>query len=963
MRAIESSPVEEKVMEELIQLPPRSFAFGPYVLIPERQLLLEGAAPVRIGGRAMAILTALVEQAGALVGKRELMARVWPDGVVDESNLKVNVAALRRALGDGGSRDAKYIATIAGRGYQFIASVTKGYRSAPSSPPATRIGRRHNLPIGTTRVLGRAEAIDTIRNDLETSHLVTIVGPGGIGKTTVALAVAEQLLGDFEDGVWLVDLALGKDPSLAPNAIATAIGLPVASANMLTAVCDSLRGRELLLVLDSCEHLIEVAVSCVNQILASAPGVKIMVTSREPLLAHAERVRELPGLRTPPSSLEVTAEAALAFSAVQLFVERATDRLESFKLEDADAPGVAEICRRLDGLALAIELAATRIDAFGVGGLLKQLDDRFRVLVGLRAAPARHRTLTATLDWSYGLLSEESSAVLRALSVFAGVFDIEGASAVSSVAPSATAAVVAELAAKSLLAVDLEVDMVAYRLLETTRAYCRDKLDESGDADAVRQRHAEHVCMMLERAMVSRSGPPAREWEATYRGVLDDLRAALAWADRHPVNRQLLFRLTLGGCRLWNHFSLNDECRVNVTKAIQELHAAGLTGTQTEMQLQESLAGAIICTQGLLPRATEAARRALNLAIRVDDIGYHLRCLRIIGVNELLGGDLLSGMRTLETFTALAAVEDPSVVPAGAVHLASGEFFLGRLDGARRRLEDLKRRYAREVDSSYFARFLWDVEVVGGMVLSNVLWVAGLPDTSVYTALAAVEHAQKTGHELSVSNALAFTCPLFLWNGQFEQCHRYVTMWDEKAKRYGIIAWRPVIRFYQGALACEMGLAKSTELDDIRNALEELRAMNHMVKFPYYKGVLADELAKYGRIDEAEETILDALGAAESQSEGWCMPELLRIHASTLTAKGLTDQAEALLLNSLAAAREMGALSWQLRTANDLAKLWRDAARADDARRLVQSIHAEFTEGSGARDLAVAAEFLAATNP
>lgn len=949
-------------MNKLTPLP-RSFAFGPYVLIPERQLLLEGSASVRIGSRAMNILTALVEQPGALVSKRELMARAWPEAAVDESNLKVNVAALRRVLGDSGSREAKYIATIAGRGYQFIASVTEGYHAALPSPLVMKTGRRHNLPIGPTRVVGRAEAIDTLRTDLATSRHVTIVGPGGIGKTTVALAVAEQALGDFVDGVWLVDLALVKDPNLAPNAIAAVLGLPGSSANMLTAVCESLRGRELLLVLDSCEHVIDAAGASVNQILAGTASVKILVTSREPLQVHGELVRGLPGLLTPPSSLEITAEAALAFSAIQLFVERATDRLESFNLEDVDAPVVAEICRRLDGLALAIELAATRIDAFGVVGLLKQLDDRFRLLVGLRAAPPRHRTLTATLDWSYGLLAKESATVLRALSVFAGVFDIEGASAVSSVAPSATAAAVADLAAKSLLAVDLDVDAVAYRLLETTRVYCLDKLAASGDADAVRQRHAEHVCVVLERAMVSRSGPAAREWEAVYHGVLDDLRAALAWADRNRVDRQLLFRLTLGGCRLWNHFSLNDECRVHVTKAIQELHVAGLAGTETEMQLQESLAGAIICTQGLLPRATDAARRALTIAIRVDDAGCRLRCLRIIGVNELLGGDLLSGMRTLEKFTALAAVEDPSVVPAGGVHLASGEFFLGRLDDARRRLEDLKRRYARKVDSSYFARFLWDIEVVGGMVLSNVLWVAGLPDTAVHTALAAVEHAQKTGHELSVSNALAFTCPLFLWNGQFEQCQRHVTMLDEKAKRYGIIAWRPVIRFYQGVLACQMGLAKSTGLDDIRDALEELRAMNHMVKFPYYKGVLADELAKHGRLEEAEKTILGALDAADKQSEGWCVPELLRIHASILTADGRTDQAEALLRKSLATAGDIGAQSWRLRTANDLAKLWRDAARDDDARSLVHAIHAQFTEGAGTRDLCVAAELLSETNP
>ncbi|MET0411942.1 MAG: winged helix-turn-helix domain-containing protein [Polyangiaceae bacterium] len=493
--------------DEVVQQRPRVFAFGPFVLIPERQLLLEGASPVRIGSRELGILTALVEDSGKLVGKRELIARAWPDAVVDEGNLKVTIAALRRTLGDSGSHEARYIATVTGRGYQFVAPVTRAF-SPDQASPSTPTARRHNLPLGKTRILGRAEAIDAIRSDFGTSRLVTIVGPGGIGKTTVALAVAEQTLGAFEDGVWLIDFGLLKDPKLAPHAVATAIGLPGDAPDMLTAVCESLRGRELLLLLDSCEHIIEAAASCASRILAEAAGVKILVTSREPLLVNGERVRRLPGLGTPPPSASIGVDVALTFPAVQLFVERATERLESFEVDDAGASMVAEICRRLDGMALAIELAATRVDAFGVAGLLQQLDDRFRVLVGDRAAPERHRTLTAALDWSYGLLLEGDAALLRALSVFAGVFDIEGASAVSGVAHPVAAAIVAELSAKSLLAVDLEGNDVAYRLLETTRAYCLDKLEDNGEDGVVRQRHAEHVCKVLERATVV-AGQPA----------------------------------------------------------------------------------------------------------------------------------------------------------------------------------------------------------------------------------------------------------------------------------------------------------------------------------------------------------------------------------------------------------------------------------------------------------------------
>ena len=449
---------------------PQSYVFGPFVLVPARQSLLHGDVPVRIGSRAMDILTVLVEHAGELVSKSELIARVWPNTVVDESNLKVNIAALRRVLGDGGPDDARYIATVTGRGYKLIAPVSPGASADIAAVPAPALARRHNLPTGTTRVIGRADAIDAIQRDFEVSRLVTIVGPGGIGKTTVALAAAEHAIASFRDGVWLIDLAPTRDPALLPSAIGAVLGITGNTASMLELLCLSLRDREMLLVVDSCEHLIDAAAACIAQILATAAGVKILVTSREPLELNGERVRRLAGLATPPSSEHLNAEEALTFSAVQLFVDRATDRLDTFRLSDAEAPTVAEICRKLDGLALAIELAATRIDAFGVRGLVKQLDNRFRLLVGRRSGPERHRTLTATLGWSYSLLAPGEAAVLCAVSVFAGVFDIDGASAVAAMPPAETAEVLAQLSAKSLLMTDLASDGIAYRLLETTHS-------------------------------------------------------------------------------------------------------------------------------------------------------------------------------------------------------------------------------------------------------------------------------------------------------------------------------------------------------------------------------------------------------------------------------------------------------------------------------------------------------------
>lgn len=483
---------------------PRAFAFGPFLLFPERQLLLRGESPVRIGGRALDILTTLVERPGQLVSKNELMTRVWPNTFVDDGNLKVNVAALRRTLGDGGPDAARYIATVIGQGYRFIAPIARSAASGSAPADAVATAHRHNLPSATTRVLGRAETIDAIQRDFDGSRLVSIVGPGGIGKTTVALAVAESVMGSFRDGVWLVDLALLKDPSRVPTAIATAIGLP-GPVNSLAALCESLRNREMLLVLDSCEHIIDDAACCASQVLAAAARVKILVTSREPLQLNGERVRRLAGLGTPPVAARVNAEEALTYPAIQLFVDRATDRLASFALSDAHAPTVADICRRLDGLALAIELAATRIDAFGTAGLLQQLDDRFRVLTGLRAGPERHRTLMATLDWSYSLLSTREATLLRAVSVFSGVFDLDSAVAVSPLARHEMADALAQLAAKSWLVVDVDADGVAYRLLETTRAYCRERLHASTEDHIIRQR-------------------PVHDWATQYGRVLDNLR-------------------------------------------------------------------------------------------------------------------------------------------------------------------------------------------------------------------------------------------------------------------------------------------------------------------------------------------------------------------------------------------------------------------------------------------------------
>lgn len=463
--------------------------FGPYVFHLGQRLVLEGDQPLRLGGRALDILQVLVEHAGSVVSKEALIAQVWPTSVVEEINLRVHIAALRRVFRDGQDGHC-YIVNIPQRGYSFVAPVQQVSEITPISLDRVHVPRQ-NLPARLTSVTGRDAVVGSLVRQLPLRRFMTLVGPCGIGKTTVALRVGELLLQHYRDGVWLVDLSTVDDPAQLVDHLTRTLQLNVGTP------LQALGQWHALLVLDNCEHLLQPCRSLVEALLACAPRLSILATSREPLLATGEALLPLPPLVIPPLSALRSIDEFMAYSAVQLFVSRARARQQGFTLREQDLKTVREICRRLDGLPLAIELAAAQIDALALVGLQAQLDNCFQLLtLGRRTAVPRHQTLKAALDWSYERLSPVEQTVLQRLAVFKSAFTLGSAMGVVSCATVRSAGlsrVMDSLVLKSLLSLEQRNGVSRFRFLNTTRRYALEKLELSGALRTVKMRYAGYV--------------------------------------------------------------------------------------------------------------------------------------------------------------------------------------------------------------------------------------------------------------------------------------------------------------------------------------------------------------------------------------------------------------------------------------------------------------------------------------
>jgi predicted ATPase len=899
----------------------------------------------------MDILVALIDRAGEIVSKDELVDQVWSRQFVEDTNIRVHVGVVRKALADG-TQGRRYISTIAGRGYVFVGEVRREENDANEA--------RADLswPTGPAliRVIGRERAVAEICAELTTRKLITIVGPGGMGKTTVAIAVAHAASPKFDNEIYFVDLSPITDPAYAPSAVAAAIGLPVLSDDPLPSLIRSLRNRRLLIVLDSCEHLIEAAATIADSIAAAAPEVTILATSREPLRLKRERLHRLSPLAVPMEVVGITAEEAKAYPSVQLFTERVASELDGYELTDEDAPVVATICRHLDGIALAIELAAGRVETFGIRGVADQLDDRMRLLSsGQRSAVPRHQTLAAAISWSYDALTEIEKIALRRLSIFPASFTLQSGQSVSgwdALDAGSFADVVAALVSKSLMQVNTERLRTHYRLLDTTRDYTRQKLQESGETYATCRRHALHIKDLFERAAASDETQAGRRWPADYDGQLDDLRAALTASFDPGGDATVGVALTIVSVPLWVHLSLVQECRWHVAKAI-ELGREELPSSE-KMALYAALAMSEMYIGSDMRELDKAWQTSLLLSEEIGDEKYRARAIWGLASCHILSGKLESSMSHASQYWELAVNSgDTGSTYIGERLMGQAALYLGKFSDARRHLETVLYQYTRPTDKLH----VLDQKVMAQSFLSRTLWLTGFPDQAVRLMEDTVEYARTNGHAISVCMALSQSaCHISKWIGDCPLFSKSVNELLDCSQRYGLAFMRAPGECYSALLKIENG-SPAEGLVDFQEGFEEFRR-NSIGLFRDILCDLAVVLCSQGEYWKANLAVDEALAQFHENGERWYYPECLRIKGEIKLAESQRSDAIRLFEEALAAASEMGALSWELRAAMSLIGAEHPEHVYPANLDRLESIYHRFTEGFESADLRRAAEII-----
>lgn len=928
-------------------------SFGPFTLSPSQRLLERDGVPVRLGGRALDLLVALVDSAGETLDKAELMARVWPSAVVDEGTLRFHMVTVRKALGDGVD-GRRYVVNTASKGYTFVADVVRS--ATDGGPRPADAVQVRSLPATGAAVVGRDIEIEALVAALGERRLVCIVGSGGIGKTTVAIATAHAIAGRFDGDVHFVDLAAISATELVCTSVATVVGLQN-RLDELPALVGHLAERDALIVLDCCEHVIAGAAQLAEALVRSCPRVHVLATSREPLRADGEYVHRLQPLAFPEAGSVTTAAAALAYPAVRLFADRASASGSGFVLSDGDAPLAAQLCRELDGIALAIELAAGRIEALGLKAITSHFDAAAKLMWhGRRTAVPRHQTLCATMDWSYALLHADEQRLLRRLAVFAGSFSLEAAVTACCFDLERARAVdlLTDLVSKSLVNVDAGGPALRYRLLDTTKAYASAKLVDCGEYPAIASRFATFFRKLVHPGAEQPVGKEATELLAP---ELPNLRSALAWYFQQDDQVRDGVTFAASFCPLLLQRSLLSECARWARDALARL-PDDLLDTRYEalLHVHSALSETLNFAACKPEIASQAFERGIEVTERLGDLRSAIHLLNGQAVFLHRGGHFAAALASARKADILAHRLDDREYRAIADSLLGGSLHLvGKVDEAAIHLQ-------RSVDANAGAqgetasRLGFAHHFRSLAILARNLWLMGHHARALSLARDAIAGARATNHAVTQCLTLLWAGSVHRWQGDVETRLQTLDALEALAKRHSFTPYLASAAAVRGQILIEQGRA-AEGVERIRGALETLRANHYEMMTTLSMTAMASGLSALSLHSASLELCEETRRAIEAGGDLVRMPQLLIVRGHVLAAAGRRDEGMESFASAIDLARGQGTKAHQVRAAVAMAQHL-VAMRRDAQARDLLGMHVRGMEDEVSPDLVAARQLL-----
>ncbi|WP_429293519.1 ATP-binding protein [Paraburkholderia sp. CI3] len=942
---------------------------GSFLIDLEMRTLRQNGEVVHVGSRAFDILAVVASAGGRLVTKDELMNAVWPDTVVEENNVQVHLSALRKILGP----DRDLILTVPGRGYQLL----QRQKSAAFNESGSQAAGGGGLPASSSVLLGRDASVGLIRAMLAQTHVLTLVGAGGIGKTSLAIEAARHTSPDFAEPVCFIELAALSTPEAVLGAIAESLGINLSGPHPdIAQVASALGRRRKLLVLDNAEHVISAVAQIVDALVLGNDMLRILVTSRESLRIMPEMVFKVDPLAVPlPHSTDVE---ILRCSAVSLFLQRANSLQGTVCADSAEIRLVGEICRRLDGIPLAIELAAARVVALGVEGVYRRLDDRMAILGGgYRTALPRHQTLRATFDWSFAILDLATQALFRRLAVFSGSFTFEAMCAIACDEEHSMANAIGgitELVAKSLVNVEFEGPVAKYRLSESTRAYAREKLQAEGELQEMTSRNARYLSCLFQ----AQTGGELRSDNSNQpdlQQTLDDARVAFDWAFSPDGDPRVGVELASNLVSALLHSGLIEECCTRAAQAVEALDRLppGSVDAAREMRVRAALASALPYVRGPVSRPAELWRDVLALAVESDDNTFRIHALWGLWNTMFSFGDINQSMTFAKQFHQLAMQQGTpwQKIVADQI-IAISQHYLGQHTEAKRGLMSARQRLAQlRGEALREGRFAVDPVVFCSGVLARIAWLQGDPDEATALVDTLVDSVRSETMEPSLTHVLgAAVIPLALMSGDLRRGSHYIDIMRSQAALHGFAIWLD----YCDCLAAYRDILDGrTEqaLPVLEAKLDALMSRGFRRMITPFIVAHAEALIKQKRVPEAENRLGEALDFCQNNGELFFLPEVWRalgvaahaeaeLHARTseTRASGIAI-ASCRFSNAIQLARQQDAKMWQLRASMGMARLLDVQGRSEEAAELLAPLADELESASCTSDMQALLELLA----